>query len=158
MVIAASALFAVMASQAISAASIAPPPHGQSVQVVPYIGEVTRGNNPQWVEVGGGMWSPSPAQLRTVRDEFRAYVQAQARDARADLSPWESYTFQYQGQLLRGKRVLFIYAFCQMAADYPRRRLARQFYLVSDGGPCYFRAWWSPRSDTFIGVSFNGMG
>lgn len=153
MVVATLALFATMASHA---ASVAPPAQNQSVQVVPYIEVVPRRDNPQWVEVNGGIWSPSPSQLRTVRDEFRAYVQDRARDAQADLSPWNSYTFQYQGQLLHGQRVLFVYAFCQMSADYPRRRLARQFYFVLDGGACYFRAWWSPESEAFIGIGFNG--
>jgi hypothetical protein len=26
---------------------------------------------------------------------------------------------------------------------------------VLDGGACYFRAWWSPKSKAFVGIGFN---
>ena len=144
-------------SNAASSASSAIAAH-QSVTVctIPFVSEVPRGSNPQWVKVHGGAWSPTPTQLLGVRKGFQAYVVAQASKYDVSMSPWRSYTFQYQGQLAQGKRFLYIYAFCQMSADYPRQKLAESFYFVADGGPCYFQAWWSPESRSFVRIMFNG--
>lgn len=127
-----------------------------AVCTIPYVREVSRGSNPQWVKVRGGTWSPTAAQLLNVRNELQVYVTAQASKYSVSLPPWRSYTFQYQGQLAQGKPVLYVYAFCQMSADYPRRKLTETFYVVADGGACYFRTWWSPVSHAFVRVMFNG--
>ena len=135
-------------------AGAAPP---KAVTIIPAPSIVPRGNNPQWVKVSGGAWSPTHRQLQELRRRFRERIEARARKIQASMSPWSWYTFQYQGQLLQGKRVVFVWGFCQMDASYPRSKLATQFYFVADGGGCYFRAWWSPKSKSFARIMFNGQ-
>ena len=139
-----------------SAQSASTPTHSVTVCTIPFIRVVTRGNNPQWVKVRGGAWVPTSVQLQTMRKAFKAYVAAQAHNAGISLSPWRQYTFQYQGQLSHGSPLLLVYAFCQIDADYPRQKLAEQFYFVNDGGACYFRARWSPKRHSFVDIAFNG--
>lgn len=84
--------------------------------------------------------------------QLAPYVARQAALAKETLPNWDSYTFQYQGQEIRGKRVILVNAFC----GAPPPHATTQFVVAFDGGPCYFKAYWDPIDKIYIGVAFNG--
>jgi hypothetical protein len=105
-----------------------------------------------WLGVPGGSWQPNAQDVAEARSQLDPYVARQAHSAREVLPAWDSYTFQYQGQELHGKRVILVNAFCSAPPPYA----ATQLVVVFDGGPCYFRAYWDPIDKIYIDVRFNG--
>lgn len=144
-------LLSPLASSRVASTGIALQKHASGQ--VPFIKLVPRGNHPQWVKAHGGSWVPTAEQLHAVRQAFEAYVKHAAKVEHINLAPWPSYTFQYQGRLFHGHKVVFVNAFCAAPAGPP----SNEIIVVSDGGPCYFRAWWSPKRRSFVGIIFNGV-
>ena len=105
-----------------------------------------------WLAVPGGTWQPTDLEVVEARLQLEPYVVRQASLAKETLPNWDSYTFQYQGQEIHGKRVILVNAFCEAPPPYA----ATQLVVVLDGGPCYFNAYWDPLDKIYIGVAFNG--
>jgi len=105
-----------------------------------------------WLAVPGGSWAPTDREVAEARSQLEPYVSRQASSGNEQLPDWNSYTFQYQGQELRGKRVILVNAFCSA----PPPSAATEMVLVFDGGACYFTAHWDPLEKIFIDVRFNG--
>lgn len=125
-------------------------PYAAQAQFTPL---VPRGNRPQWVRVRGGAWVPTQSQLEVAQRGFKMFVNHMARQRNISLAQWRMYTFQYQGQLMHDCKVIFIKAYCSAPADV----LHDDFLVVADGGPCYFKAWWSAERRSFIRIMFNGV-
>jgi len=106
-----------------------------------------------WIHVPGGTWQPSKAELSDAKAKIQPYAVAQAKLQHDDLSPWDAYTFQYQGRDLHGRKIIYVNAFCSDAPDYATREMV----LVLDGGTCYFRAFYDIQTKSFVGISFNGL-
>ena len=107
-----------------------------------------------WLAMPNGDWRPAPGDVQRIRSQVRAFVDHEALKQHLRLERWERYTFQYQGILLHGKRIVFVNAFCEP----PPSDATTQFVTVDDGGPCYFQLWWDPLKKSFVGIEFNGIG
>lgn len=105
-----------------------------------------------WLSIPGGSWTPSAEHVESARQQLEPYVTRQASIAKMRLPDWSNYTFQYQGQTLRGNKVILINAFCSA----PPATAATDMVVVFDGGPCYFTAHWDPAEKIFLDVVFNG--
>ena len=105
-----------------------------------------------WVAVPGGSWSPAPEQLSEIRSSLEPFVKQQAAEQHRQLPNWSRYSFQYQGQLDDGQRVIFVNAFCISPPEYAQR----QFVFVFDGGPCFFQVKYDPNKKRFFQLMFNG--
>jgi len=105
-----------------------------------------------WLPLSGGTWSPDASMAAEAASELHAYVEQQASAKGLTLQQWPSYSFQYQGHELAGRRVLYINAFCGQPPAYAKKRLVR----VLDGGTCYFSTYYDPVNKQFIGIVFNG--
>lgn len=105
-----------------------------------------------WLAVPGGSWEPTHHEVAEARSQLESYVSRQASLAKERLPDWSSYTFQYQGQALRGKRLIVVNAFCSA----PPANAATDLVRVFDGGACYFTAHWDPDQKIFMDVAFNG--
>jgi hypothetical protein len=107
-----------------------------------------------WILVPGGTWEPAENEIADAREKLKPYAMAQAEKRKDDKPrPWETYTFQYQGSELDGKKVIYINAFCDKPPDYA----AKQMVIVLDGGHCYFQAWYDTATKSFIRLFFNGV-
>ena len=106
-----------------------------------------------WISVPGGIWQPSQAELNDVQAKIHGYATLQANDRRNGLAPWESYTFQYQGRELEGRKVVYVNACCSEPPHY----VAEQMVLVLDGGTCYFEAYYDTKTKSFVRLVFNGV-
>lgn len=105
-----------------------------------------------WLAVPGGSWEPSALDVAAAKSQLEPYVSREAREDKRNLPNWDSYTFQYQGRELRGRRVVLVNAFCSPPPPYA----TSQMVMVFDGGPCYFQAYWDPNDQIYISVVFNG--
>jgi hypothetical protein len=105
-----------------------------------------------WVSMSGGSWSPAPEQLSVIQSSLEPFVKQQAAEQHRQLPNWSNYSFQYQGQLDGGQRVVFINAFCIAPPEYTQR----QFVLVFDGGSCFFQVKYDPNKKRFFQLMFNG--
>jgi hypothetical protein len=105
-----------------------------------------------WIVIPGGAWSPAPEQLSEIRSSLEPFVKQQAFEQHRQLAKWPSYSFQYQGQLDAGQKVIFINAFCISPPEYAQQK----FVLVFDGGPCFFQVKYDPNKKRFFQLMFNG--
>ena len=105
-----------------------------------------------WLGVPGGSWAPTDLEVAEARSQLEPYVSRQASLAKEHLPDWNSYTFQFQGREVRGRRVILVNAFC----GDPPPNAATEMVLALDGGACYFTAHWDPLEKIFIDVRFNG--
>ena len=105
-----------------------------------------------WIAVAGGTWSPGREQVAEAQAGLEAQVRRAAAEQHLSLTDWPGYTFQYQGQVQAGRRIIFINAFCTPAPADAARRLVQVF----DGGSCYFRTAYVPSQKRYLPVVFNG--
>ena len=108
-----------------------------------------------WLHVPGGTWQPSTSVVAEARSHLATYAKQQASSKGLALRTWSSYTFQYQGHTLpkSGRRVVYVNAFCTPPPSYA----AQEFVRITDGGACYFEAYYDPASKRFIGIAFHGL-
>jgi len=105
-----------------------------------------------WLTLPGGSWRPSAQDVAEASAQLEPYVARQARLAGEALPSWNTYRFQYRGQELNGRKVIFVNAFCSAPSDLVVTEVVEAY----DGGPCYFRAYWDPIEKIYLSVSFNG--
>ena len=105
-----------------------------------------------WILVSGGAWTPTPEQLSEIRNSLEPFVKQQAVTLNKKLPTWSSYTFQYQGELDDGHKVVFIKASCSPLPDYAQQ----QFAIVLDGGTCIFEVKYDLNKKRFFQLMFNG--
>lgn len=105
-----------------------------------------------WIAISGGPWSPSPAQVTEIQSGLKSFVVQQATQQHRKIPDWSSYTFQYQGQMDSGQRVVYINASCISPPEYAQR----QFVLALDGGTCFFEVKYDPAKRRFFQLVFNG--
>jgi hypothetical protein len=66
-----------------------------------------------------------------------------------------TYTVQYQGHLVDGKRLVRLAGACAAPGRTPDD-LVRQWMVVFDGGDCFFDAEFDPVLTRFVSFSFHG--
>lgn len=106
-----------------------------------------------WIHIAGGSWEPSPQDIAKAAASLQPYVAEQASIQHQKLPDWSTYSFQFQGKEVSGYKLIYVNAFCEPPPDYAKKKLV----LVADGGPCYFSAYYDPRTKKFVGINFNGF-
>ncbi|HEV2133903.1 MAG TPA: hypothetical protein VGR47_06530 [Terracidiphilus sp.] len=99
-------------------------------------------------------WQPSRADLATLEAALPqiSRMKAQPRDPRHIADP-NRYFLQYLPIVQRGKKQIFVSAFCDApAGDKWRSHL----YIVVDGGECYWQVYFDPTSGKFVNLIING--
>lgn len=105
-----------------------------------------------WIQVAGGAWQPERDTLQLMQERIEAFVRHSAQSVHRSLREWASYTFQYQGQVAGGRKYLYVSALC--AVD-PGVNLHARFFLVTDGGSCYFTVKFDPVARQFYDLVIN---
>ena len=108
---------------------------------------------PNWVEVQGGTWSVPPEVVNDVAGR----VQEAANKA-----PWggrpvpdvDAFQVQYQGTRIDGKRIVRMVGSCRIAPGAPDMK--QHWYIVNDGGNCYYSAQYDPAAQAIVYFRFNG--
>ena len=105
-----------------------------------------------WIALPGGTWDPIATDVAPAQAQLESYIRQQAAAQGERLPAWSSYTFQYQGQMLDGRKVILVNGFCSASPA----SAASQLVIVLDGGACYFRAYWDIATRRYAGMQFNG--
>ncbi len=107
----------------------------------------------KWIRVEGGSWQPSGKLISKIKRNLESHMKAQEKILGRSLKKWTTYHFQYQGQEEKGRKFVYINAFC----DYDRgKNLSKAFVFVLDGGGCFFQLKYDPVSDKFFETFING--
>ena len=86
-----------------------------------------------------GDWKPTTVQLVNALDTVKHDYADWARKTGRSIRDWHVYRFQYYGLREKGRRVVYLNAFCSSSwEDAPEWK--RQFVDVDDGGNCFFHA------------------
>lgn len=112
-----------------------------------------------WVCIPGGTWHPDEQVVRAAASRLKQAVEKRAMHVRASLPDWSEYTFQYQGQMFHGKKVLYVNAYCRSLVPSGvklKQHTTEQFVTVNDGGTCYFQAYYDPAAKKYLLVGFGG--
>lgn len=113
-----------------------------------------------WVYIPGGAWHPGEQAVRAAASRLKQAVEERAVYVRATLPNWSEYTFQYQGQMFHGKKVLYVNAYCRSLVPsgikLKHYAIIKQFVTVNDGGTCYFQAYYDPKAKKYLLVGFGG--
>jgi len=107
----------------------------------------------KWVHIKGGSWEPSATVLADIKKRLEPYVSNQAKLQARRLRKWREYLFQYQGGEEKGRKYVFINALCRPDAGW---KLEEDFYIVRDGGSCYFHLKYDPTRRRFAELTING--
>lgn len=108
-----------------------------------------------WIEVEGGGWIPSTETISRINQQIEPFVTAQANARGRKLREWATYTFQYQGREERGRKFVFVNAFCVNNVPWP---LNKRMISVSDGGSCFFNVKYDPEKNEFFDLLVNNEG
>ena len=73
----------------------------------------------------------------------------------SSLKKWNTYRFQYQGQEEKGRKFVYINAFCHLY-NPKGVNLSKAFVFVHDGGGCFFQLKYDPIADKFYEAVING--
>jgi hypothetical protein len=108
-----------------------------------------------WTKVEGGTWHPSDQILSKIKMHLEPYMKTQEKVFGRSLKKWNAYRFQYQGQEEKGRKFVYINAFCDL--HNPKdRNLNKDIVLVKDGGSCFFQLKYDPISNKFYEAYVNG--
>jgi hypothetical protein len=108
-----------------------------------------------WTRVDGGTWRPSDLILSKIQMNLEPYMKSQEKVFGRSLNKWNTYRFQYQGQEEKGRKFIYINAFCSLH-NLKDRNLSKDFVIVLDGGGCFFQLKYDPLTDKFFDVFING--
>jgi hypothetical protein len=103
---------------------------------------------PHWYEVRGGAWRV-PAD---VVEEMAARIGAEV--GLSDGARLDGYTIQYQGISSEGARSIRLMGACNTHGT-SERYLSEAFYVVFDGGKCFFDAAYDPEEKRFTSLRFH---
>src|SRR5882672_837837 len=108
---------------------------------------------PEWYEVKGGTWVVDDATVTAMKQDIQSAVRALAGSRSERFPPWTDYTFQYQGQGSEASTYVLVNAFCN---SWGLKDLTASFVMVKDGGECYFKVRYDPRTHKFLNLLVNG--
>lgn len=108
-----------------------------------------------WTRVEGGIWRPADHILSKIKMSLEPYMRSREKRFGRPLKKWRTYRFQYQGQEEKGRKFVFINAFCDLH-DLHGINLSKNFVLVHDGGGCFFQLKYDPIEDEFFDAFING--
>jgi hypothetical protein len=106
----------------------------------------------------GGRWQPSKADIDGLEANLQQLSGLSAANRpgpiRESINHPERYFRQYVAIVRRGKKFIYINAFCDDLAPDPAWR--EQFSQIADGGRCVWQALYDPTTKTFSALSING--
>jgi hypothetical protein len=106
-----------------------------------------------WYAVDGGNWQPGSELLAEIAGAIPAEA-AHAPHSKPAL-PADAYTVQYQGQLQDGRRLVRLAGACETHGS-TASQLKAAFFVIFDGGTCFFDATYDPALRRFTAFSFHG--
>lgn len=102
-----------------------------------------------------GTWQPTEAEIGGLEASLPliSYLRAENWSPRYHVSidhP-QNYFRQYVPVLRKGKKLIYINAFCEQTPDWRQR-----FAVILDGGTCCWQALYDPTAHAFLTLTING--
>jgi hypothetical protein len=100
-----------------------------------------------------GTWEPTKAEIDSAEANVSQVATLKAKNwtAPIHIEHPEGYFRQYVPIRRRGRRLLYVNAFCE-APNYWRTQLV----IVSDGGTCFWQALYDPTTERYSHLMING--
>ena len=102
-----------------------------------------------------GDWQPSVADVVSALDYLKHDYGLWLGKRATDVKPWREYRFQYYGIRKKGRKIVYLNAFCSSYWD-EAQDWRTKLVLVMDGGSCFFHAKFDVDSAGIISVVMNG--
>ena len=147
--------------------SLAPGPRApdrpavSDVRVVLKASDAGRLRLDRYIEADGPYWTPGEQEIKGLESELVPYLRSHTfgvheRELVATVAErWPAYHRQYVGYTQKGRRLVYLNAFCDREmTTFPEWR--NTFVYVNDGGPCFFHVSYDPASRRIVEVAVNG--
>ena len=102
-----------------------------------------------------GSWQPKLAQIKALEAHLQDISKLRSYDAPdgAQIDHPDRYFRQYVAVVRAGEPVIYVNALCDV---YDRPQWRQKFIPISDGGNCFWQAWYDPATATFSELAVNG--
>lgn len=104
---------------------------------------------PNWYEVRGGAWRVPTEIVTQMASRIKTEVGASV------LARLDTYVIQYQGVTAGATRAIRLMGACNKQGA-SERTFSDRFYVVFDGGTCYFDATYDPDEQRFTSLNYHG--
>lgn len=106
----------------------------------------------------GGTWQPSTADIYRVEANLPQVSGLKAENWPGDsdilIDHPEWYFRQYLGVIEKGKKLIYVNAFCY---DAPVSSWHEKLVIILDGGTCCWQAFYDPTTNKFTSLRINGI-
>jgi hypothetical protein len=106
-----------------------------------------------WLQIPGGTWEVDEGTVAEVKSYVESAVADAARSSPGPVPAWSSYTLQFQGRTVNGKKMIFVNGFCSV----PPETAAIEWVQTFDGGECSFNTYYDPETKQVLSIQFNGV-
>lgn len=96
-----------------------------------------------------GAWRVPAELVEEMASRIKAEVDSSVR------SRLDKYVIQYQGESSGGSRSVRLMGACATRGA-SEQDLSEKFYIVDDGGKCFFDAVYDPKEKRFISLAYHG--
>jgi hypothetical protein len=102
-----------------------------------------------------GTWAPNETEVNSLEANLSQVSEMKPKlwNISIRIDHPESYYRQYIGATVKRKRLIYVNAFCN---DPPPQTWKSQLYIVSDGGTCFWQAFYDPATKQFLNLTING--
>lgn len=107
-----------------------------------------------WVKARESTWQPDNKTLTNMQHQIEKYVKNHAIKQQRELLNWSQYSFQYLAIETEGQKHILVNGLCKES----KHKTPDSFYLVFDGGNCYFSLKYDPASNRYSDLFINGPG
>lgn len=106
-----------------------------------------------WLQIPGGPWQVDQSTAAAAKSALASRFVTEASNRNDDTPRLDDFTFHFQGQVIDGRRLVYINAFCTA----PTEAAATEWVYADDGGSCYFEAFFEPDTGKILSFQFNGV-
>lgn len=103
-----------------------------------------------------GAWDVPSALIEEAISPLQSAATRSALAAKVEVPDIERYTIQYQGVMSDSGKNVAIRGSCRVMDEYIEQ-LSNAWYLFSDGTPCYFGAFYDPKSGSVYAFAYFGI-
>ena len=105
-----------------------------------------------------GTWQPAPTDIDSLERNLSLVSRLKAEnwpaDSRITIDHPERYFRQYIAVIQKGKKLIYVSAFCD---QIPVASWRQEFIQINDGGSCCWQAYYDPAKREFSALRINGV-
>jgi hypothetical protein len=136
-------------------------PERNEVRIIIPASDASRMHQKDHMPADGPYWTPRGDEIEELESELVPYLRSHPFSVHeqdliaAVANRWPAYRRQYVGHTEKGRRLVYLNAFCDSSARF-HPCWHDTYVSVADGGPCYFQVSYDPASRQILRVWVNG--